>query len=188
MNHVRTILWANRDSENFDCCSLLQTERGFLLRGVALLSADNLPMRVSYSVDCTDRWETQMVEVRAWKGDHEALISLQVDEDHRWWQDGNEQVDFRGLVDVDLGFTPATNTLPIRRMKLEKGGSDLTTTVWVQFPGLELVRFPQRYTRIDEDAYLFESLSSSFRATLRVDKFGLVTDYETLWYQIVRTT
>ncbi|MBZ0293099.1 MAG: putative glycolipid-binding domain-containing protein [Anaerolineae bacterium] len=185
--HLRTILWNNRRQENMECCSLLQSDTGFQLQGSAVLKADQLPMRVSYRVDCDSAWMTRAVEIHAWRGDGEADLLLHVDQEQRWWQRDSELSEFRGLVDVDLGFTPATNTLPIQRLRLAEGDSAVTTTVWIQFPTLEIVRFPQRYTRIASDVYLFESLISDFHATLRIDDYGLVTDYETGWYQIAST-
>ncbi|MBC8098084.1 MAG: putative glycolipid-binding domain-containing protein [Armatimonadetes bacterium] len=187
MLHLRTVLWHNQAEANSDYCSLFQTSNGFQLQGVAVLKADDLPMRVNYQVDCNPDWKTQSVELMVWKGHHEVPLTLMVDEQQRWWHNGHELSDFRGLLDVDLGFTPATNTIPIRRMKLNEAQNALTTTVWIQFPSLKLMRFPQRYTRTAHDTYLFESLDDSFQAKLKVDEFGLVTDYETLWRQVAHT-
>jgi len=162
-------------------------DNGFQLRGAAVLETDGVPMRVRYRIDCTAGWETQLVELEVWMGDHEEQLILEVDPDQRWRRDGIELTTFQGLIDVDLAFTPATNTLAIRRLNLAAGESGTTTTVWVDFPTLEIVRFPQRYSRLGEDEYLFESLEDSFKARLKVDEFGLVTDYEGLWVQVAQT-
>ena len=111
------------------------------------------------------------------------LVTLKVDSQQRWWQDDQELEIFRGLIDIDLGFSPSTNTLPIRRLPLKVGDSAETTTFCVQFPNFEIVTFPQRYTCMAANTYLFESLDSTFKAMLEVNDDGLVTDYETLWYQ-----
>jgi len=144
-------------------------------------------MHVRYRIECDAGWKTRSVELDVWRGDHQELLTLAADADQRWRRSGVELDSFRGLVDVDLGFTPSTNTLAIRRLSLDKGESGVTTTVWVDFPTLEIVRFPQRYTRLEEDVYLFESLKDPFKARLKVDEFGLVTDYEGLWVQVART-
>jgi uncharacterized protein len=185
--HMRTILWNNRAQENYDCCSLFQTESGFRLEGLAILKEVTVPMRVRYHVDCNLEWRTQSVDLRVWNGDHEQHLTLYVDDEQRWWHNESELVECRGLIDVDLAFTPATNTLAMRRMKLRENGSEMTTTVWVQFPTLEIVRYPQRYTRLSQDEYLFESLDNSFKARLLVDELGLVKDYEGLWHQTAWT-
>ncbi|PJF39264.1 MAG: hypothetical protein CUN54_09090, partial [Phototrophicales bacterium] len=134
MKHLRTILWGNPAENNHDCCSLFQIQNGFQLQGMAILLANNLPMRVAYRIACTSEWKTQLVELDVWKGNSQQLFMLRVDEQQRWWLDDTELSQFRGLIDVDLGFTPATNTLPIRRMQRNDENSNIVTAVWVQFP------------------------------------------------------
>lgn len=82
-----------------------------------------------------------------------------------------------GLRDVDLGFTPATNTLPMRRLALEVGESAEVDAVWVRFPELEVARLPQRYTRLEGMRYRYESAGGAFLAELEVDANGLVIRY-----------
>jgi uncharacterized protein len=41
--------------------------------------------------------------------------------------------------------------------------------------------FPQRYTRLAERVYLYESLTSDFKAQLTVDDLGLVVEYQGVW-------
>jgi hypothetical protein len=144
-------------------------------------------MHVRYRIDCTPGWKTREVELDVWRGDHAERFTLEAASDQRWRRDGVELAGFQGLVDTDLGFTPATNTLAIRRLDLAVGESGTTTTVWVDFPALVVRRFPQRYTRTGEEEYLFESLEDSFKARLRVDELGLVMDYEGLWIKAART-
>src|SRR5712664_99467 len=40
------------------------------------------------------------------------------------------------VCDIDLAVTPATNTLPIRRLNLEVGQSQEVTAAWLKFPDL----------------------------------------------------
>ena len=44
----------------------------------------------------------------------------------------------RGCPDVDLAVTPATSTLPVRRLDLGIGNREAVTAAWIKFPGLEL--------------------------------------------------
>jgi uncharacterized protein len=50
---------------------------------------------------------------------------------------------------------------------------------YVSLPELEVRTVQQRYTRLDEDCYRYES--GSFRADLPVDQHGFVIDYPGLW-------
>src|SRR5205814_2718699 len=55
----------------------------------------------------------------------------------------------RGCLDVDLGITPSTNTLPIRRLGLAVGQAKEVRAAWIVFPELEVRLLTQTYTRLD---------------------------------------
>lgn len=101
--------------------------------------------------------------------------------DQQWQVDEQEREDLTGCVDVDLSITPATNTLPIRRLRLAVGESAEVTAAWVRFPALSVEPLRQRYTRLAENRYRYESLESGFTAELTVDDQGLVTHYPGGW-------
>jgi hypothetical protein len=89
-----------------------------------------------------------------------------------------------GLVDVDLGFSPVTNTLPIRRLEPAIGEVVAVTAAWVRFPELTIEPLPQRYVRLAERRYRYESAGGAFVAEIEVDDLGLVTTYEGGWRRI----
>ena len=82
-----------------------------------------------------------------------------------------------GCVDVDLNFSPSTNLLPIRRLGLAVGEEADVRAAWLRFPSFSLELLDQRYRRTGDLAYHYESGGGSFRADLRVDAVGFVTDY-----------
>ena len=100
------------------------------------------------------------------------------------WSGKDKPPGFSDCVDVDLGFTPATNTLPIRRLRLAVGGKREIAVAWLRWPELRLERALQRYERLAEDRYRYSS--NGFSAELVVDEHGLVVDYEGLWRAIAR--
>ncbi len=58
----------------------------------------------------------------------------------------------------------------------------LRSVFWlVRFPQLEVARLAQRYTRLRERLYRYESRSGAFTALDEVDELGLVVDYEGMW-------
>ena len=95
----------------------------------------------------------------------------------RWrWEGGPELAAVAGALDVDLTVTPATNTLPIRRLgDLEMGEAADLRMAWVQFPRLEVIPSDQRYQRLAADRWRFST--ADFTAELLVDPDGLVLDY-----------
>lgn len=100
-----------------------------------------------------------------------------------WRSSGQELLDVRGCADVDLAVTPATNTLPIRRLNLQVGSSQSVIAAWVKFPDLTVQPLSQKYTRLSKNTYRYES-NTGFSAQITVDDFGLVTIYPGGWERI----
>jgi uncharacterized protein len=98
-----------------------------------------------------------------------------------WLVNGQERPDLQECRDVDIGVTPATNTLPIRRLELQVGESRKLVAAWLRFPELDVIPLKQRYTRIDEETYLYESVMSGYKAELIVDEDGVVQTYGGEW-------
>ena len=86
-----------------------------------------------------------------------------------------------GCTDVDLGWTPATNTIPIRRLNLAIGDTETISAAWIRFPELDVVVSPQRYTRLADDCWRYQSGHYDFALTSDVAS-GLVLAYgDDLW-------
>ena len=98
------------------------------------------------------------------------------------WSGKDRPPEFEDCVDVDLSFTPATNTLPIRRLGLEVGEEADIHVAWLVWPELGVRRVRQRYARLAPNRYRYAQ--DDFAAELTVDEQGLVLDYEGLWNAI----
>ncbi len=181
--HVRIVLWSRLDEPGLERCALGVGSRGFTLEGTVVTSFDGAPAEGRYLV-CTDpAWLTTAVSVTLILGDETKEVALGAT-DGRWSVDGEARPDLGGCLDVDLGISPSTNTLPIRRLSLPAGASAELDAAWVRFPELTVERLAQRYTRLDDERWLYESIASGFRAELQVDPEGLVIDYERIWRQV----
>lgn len=86
-----------------------------------------------------------------------------------------------GCTDLDLNFSPSTNTLPIRRLNLAIGQEAKVKAAWLRFPNFELEPLYQLYRRVDEAIYRYESGGSQFVADLEVNQAGFVTNYPGIW-------
>lgn len=105
-------------------------------------------------------------------------------EDAVWSVDGEPRPDLAGAIDIDITATPATNALPIRRLKLAVGGHSDVEVAWVQVPSLDVGVGRQRYTRVGPRAYCFESRDRDFRRTITVDDDGFVLSYPGLFERV----
>ena len=110
-------------------------------------------------------------------------LSLIVESRGIWRSSGRELRELHGCEDVDLALTPATNTLPIRRLNLPVGGTESVIAAWVKIPDLEIAPLRQRYTRLTKNSYRYES-DTGFTAEIVVDDLGLVTSYPGGWERI----
>jgi hypothetical protein len=101
---------------------------------------------------------------------------------------GEPLPDLAGCLEVDISATPFTNTLPIRRLALQPGESREVPAAYIDVAEATVSRAPQRYTRLetggDGALYRYEGLLWDFRATLPVDRDGLVTDYPELFRRV----
>ena len=118
---------------------------------------------------------TTAAHVRDLRGFEARTIALERDPKGNWSVDGKVVKALKGCTDVDLGCSPSTNTLPIRRMRLGVGASHKIQAAWVQFPELTVVKAAQTYARLDEFTYRYSS--GDFAAELTIDDDGLVTAY-----------
>jgi len=171
---MSTILWQNVTNGALDRCRLGATRSRLRLTGTVLTAAHGDPLEVRYLVTTDENGLTRRVELDLDNGStHRVLLA---DGAGRWNWDGDpELTDVAGCLDVDLTVTPATNTLPIRRLGLEIGQAADLRMAWMQFPDLEVIPSEQRYERLAADRWKFST--GDFQAELLVDRDGLVLDY-----------
>jgi hypothetical protein len=78
--------------------------------------------------------------------------------------------------DIDLGFSPLFNSLPVLRLGLLGGGSAIDLTMaFVDVPELDVSKSQQRYVPLEPGVVRFRS--GSFSADLVFDDHGIVVDY-----------
>ena len=178
---VRTVFWRRLDCPGAEYCELRRRPDGWALSGTVLVALDGRPLRAHYQVVCDAGWATRAVSLETSTGGPTRMLRLTADEQRRWWSAGVELLPLRGCVDVDLGVSPATNTLPVRRLGLEIRDAVDIGAAWVRFPELEVTRLDQRYTRLDARRYRYQSLPDDRAYTIEVDDLGLVRRYEDGW-------
>ncbi len=180
----QTCLWRPVASVGLERFLLVEEQAGWSLRGTILRLSNGMPAEVHYVVLCDRSWQTRHADIRLLLGEQER--SLVVDCENAHWYMQSREIDFlRGSVDVDLAWTPSTNTLPIRRLNLRVGErSGPITAAWIQFPELRITPLPQEYTRIADREYRYTSRSGAFSAAIEVDDAGIVIEYQNGWQRV----
>lgn len=175
------VLWRCVFFDGHEASRLTSAAGGHALAGAAALGFGGHPALLRYQVTCAPTWETRTVAVEGWMGGGDVRVHLAVDGARRWTLNGRPAPHVEGCVDVDLGFTPATNTLPIRRLNLAVGESAPVRAAWLRFPEMELTVLDQVYTRLADRVYRYESNGGAFVRELTVDEHGVVVTYPDFW-------
>ncbi|HUP53958.1 MAG TPA: putative glycolipid-binding domain-containing protein [Methylomirabilota bacterium] len=173
---TRRVAWRRTDEILADeHCTLAVRGGGLSLIGTVLGSEDGVPVRTEYRVLADGAGLTSAVHVRDLRGFDQRTLTIERSSKGAWTVDGVAAKALKGCTDIDLGCSPSTNTLPIRRLPLAIGGSSTIQAAWVRFPELDVVKAAQTYTRVDEFTYRYAS--GDFTAELTVDDDGLVATY-----------
>lgn len=178
-----TILWRRLDLPGHEFATIKRRDDGWQLSGAAIFSYDQTPTKLDYRVICEASWRTKSAQIAGLIGDREINLHVAVDRERKWFLNGTECPAVAGCLDIDLGFSPSTNLLPIRRLSLELGQEAAVGAAWLPFPSLEFELLPQIYRRESETTYRYESGGGVFVRVLEVNAVGFVTNYPGLWVQ-----
>lgn len=181
MSTRRTIIWRRLDKPGHESARLFHKDSLWHLYGTAVFVHDRQPCRLDYLLECDSEWRTTSGKVVGWVGDEMIGVEISVDAVGRWRLNGEERVEVKDCIDLDLNFSPSTNLLPIRRLKLAVGREATVRAAWLRFPRFKLEPLEQTYRRIETSRYLYESAGGRFVTELTVNELGLVTHYPNFW-------
>ena len=194
----RSLCWQRVDSTGIEHV-LFDDRSGLYARGT-IVGTDPLAYSGSYELLADQEWAsarlTINVEGAGWlrslkleraAGRWHATAGEQGDLDAALMHEGQARAQLPGVenpdrlvtaLDVDLGYSPLTNTLPIRRLGLRAAATGTQQTVavaWVLVPSLVVVPAQQTYTVVGLGTIRYSS--GDFSAELTVDGDGFVTHY-----------
>jgi uncharacterized protein len=176
-----TILWRRLDVPGHDACRLERGVDGWQVDGTAIFREDGLLARLEYRVECDFEWVSRQGHVRGWLGAKPVDLTLARTAEGVWTLNGAVTPGLESCADLDLGFTPATNTLQIRRLALVVGRSAPAPVAWLDVAAGSLALLQQRYERRSETTYWYESPRFNYEALLEVTPAGFVRLYPGLW-------
>jgi hypothetical protein len=178
---LSTILWRRHAPPGHDAAQVHALGTGWRLAGCAVFADEAGPCLMTYRVEIDADWRTTGARVEGWAGAQPIAIDIRADAGRRWTLNGQPVPAVDGCDDVDLSFTPATNLLPMRRLRLAAGQEAEVRAAWLGFPGLSLEPLEQRYTHRGGGRYDYVSDGGTFVAELETRGDGFVTRYGDLW-------
>jgi hypothetical protein len=182
---TREVRWRPEHGEGLEHLTLSPDGEGIRADAVVIGSRGGRSYGVRYSIRCDAGWRVTAFDMAATDG---RSLAMHSPDPGNWrFAQGPAAPAFEGCIDIDLSGTPFTNTLPIRRAKLdtqESGRAVAFRMLYVPFDTLEPIIDGQRYTPLGSHRFLYEAEDLSFQAELRVDEDGLVLDYPGLFRRL----
>ena len=177
----RDVMWASLDERVFEHVRVVESTDEVRADGLIIRDDPDGSARLRYRISCDSGWRVKKVEISRLDGNYRALV-LVSDGKGNWTNDREARlVSLDGCRDIDIYYSPFTNTIAIRRMVLKQGASQETKVAFIAVPDLTVTAVKQRYTFLKTtpqgSLYLYEGLSSGFSTELPVDHDGLVIDY-----------
>jgi uncharacterized protein len=173
--------WRKLNFPGHDTCRLFELADGWRLSGAAVFMESKRVCQLEYDVVADGAFRTRTASVAGFVGTRAIDLRIRGTGHARWQVNGRSLPGITGCLDVDLGFTPATNLLALRRLALRVGQQAAAPAVYVAFPRMELTVLAQHYKRISRTEYRYEAPSVGYRGTLRVSPSGAVVEYPGLF-------
>jgi hypothetical protein len=179
-----SIGWRSLHRPGTDRCVLEATASGARLVGRAEYTVEAGAVRLDYRVECDRAWRSVAGRVEGVLAGRFVAFDLLRTNEGRWMMNGAPVPAVTGCLDLDLGFTPATNLLALRRLDLSVGQAASAPAAWLDVDRAALTELPQRYERRSAATYWYAAPSAGYEALLEVDASGFVTRYPGLWEEM----
>ncbi|WP_455916956.1 putative glycolipid-binding domain-containing protein [Pantoea agglomerans] len=184
----RPVRWRSCDGNGTEHCDITVSDNGIIIEGIV---AGNRKSNYGawYRVATDERFRTRNVQVRYVGG---PSLHITCDENGIWHDVENDRqlIHLQHCHDVDIGFTPATNMLPLRRLNLAEKESKSIKVAYIPLPEeigeiFEPVSVSQRYTCLELNRmYRYEGIFRDFTADLCIDDAGIIEDYPSLFRRL----
>lgn len=197
MSASRCVVWSGIDAWRAEFAEVELEADGLRARGTQI-GVEPLAYRADYELDATGGGlVTRSLRVEVAGEGWQRRLRLERDAGGEWTIEvgGKGELDLPApggdgallaeALDCDLAFSPLTNTMPVRRHGLDRGGGQASLLMaWVSLPDLSVTPSRQHYTHVrtsaDGATVRYESESRDFVAELELDRDGLVRLYPQL--------
>lgn len=194
-DRVRTVAWVKEEPFGVEFAEVRLTPLRLSAVGVAI-GADPLPYRLDYALTTRRGFVTARLRVTArgqgWRRRLDLRraasgawsVAVVMEGEAPFAPPGGDVAPLAGALDCDLGLSPLTNSMPVLRHALLRGGGPIDLRLaWVSVPDLGVRASDQRYTALrglsDGRVIRYEDAAGN-AADLTFDADGLVVHYPSL--------
>lgn len=181
----RDIVWEWLDRPGLEHLSLEIGPAAIEARGLVLVQLGPDLLRVAYEVELDGTWVFRRAGLTVESHGTSKRLEIERPAGGPWTVDGESRPDLAPCIDIDIMVTPFTNSLPIRRLRLEPDQPVAIQAAYIRLPDLVVEPAAQEYCRLgaarSPSQFRYRGLASGFTADLTVDDDGLVVEYPPIW-------
>lgn len=179
------IIWKGKLYHSIENCILKTTQSGNEINSTIIGNHHKHIYKVDYHITTNEKWETSSVTVQTQFDNSRELITLDK-RDRSWWLNGSLKVEFSQINDIDISLTPFTNSLPINRLQWLKKEPQVIDVIYLDIIGRKIEPARQVYRKHSKNRYTYENFDRSFKASVQVDRDGLVKNYQKLFKMMAK--
>ncbi len=174
------IQWRGFDPPSTETCALRKAKDGWRLEGEAVIHGPH-PGTLTYAIALGPAWVTRSARVTGALGARRLDLAISRSAAGVWAVNGTPHPQLAPALDIDLGFSPATNTCVIRRLGPGRQGQRPVIAAWLDTEDWVLKPLRQVYELTGPLTWAYRSPTTGFSTELTVNNDGFVTDYPGLW-------
>lgn len=178
------LVWRTEGSEGLELARVELS--GTRLRAIGrAIRTQPEPYSLTYVLETADTFVTTRLSVTAESGHRTQTLDLVRRQDGVWTANAEPLGGLEGSLDCDLALSPLTNTMPILRHGLHRGGGPVDFVMaWISVPDLTVHPSEQRYTFVrtagDRRVVRYEGRHRDYVGDIEVDEHGFVVRYPEL--------
>ncbi len=170
---AHAVLWVKQDGPGNDACRFADADGGYLIDGSSTDADLNIQR---YRIRARGDGTTRRVRIGA-----KSRIFVRRASDDTWTLNGISAPAVTGAKDIDFGFSPATFTLPIRRLKLGVGNEAEILVARLDLENTRLKPLHLVIRRTAKSEYEWLETETGTTSHLSVDAQGIVQAHKGHW-------
>lgn len=175
------LIWQHQDAPGWEHVRVIADHPGWtVFDSILVREHTDQVLRGGYTLVTDKHWRTLELRlmIESSPGSMEG-IHLLTEGDGRWTDaDENHMPELDGCMDVDIQWSPLTNSLPINRLPLVEGEQHDIRVAYISLPDLAVRPVAQRHERVSKTRVRYSTGHRQNSFELTVDDEGLVIAYQ----------
>lgn len=177
----RIMFWSGKSYNSLEDCMIRSVGALTMISSVIVGLHDGKTYRLRYRIEVNAAWQTLQCDILAEVDGQLQNYSFRNLGNNQWTMNEVHQPEFDGCTEVDISLTPLTNTLPINRLRLKVTDEAEINAICIDILKQEVKAVRQKYRKLSAEEYRFENIPNDFKAIIKVNSQGFVTDYPPLF-------